>query len=130
MCGPENAHCGKARPALAFGRAWERGGDGAPEDLVGKHGGGTTSSYYFYMWRFGWVFFLIALIFSVLALFTSLFACFGRIGALLASLGTTTALVFYTIAVVLMTYVSPSSPPELPESFTPFFYKGSEESAE
>ena len=70
------------------------------------------------MWRFGWVFFLIALFFTTLAFLSSFLACCGRIGSLLASLAALTALIFWTIAAVLMTYVL--RPPIRP---THFFYQ-------
>jgi hypothetical protein len=103
FCGPENAHCGTPRPAPAFGRAWDGDAASVPEQLMGSHGGDTTSSYYFYMWRFGWVFYLIALLFTTIAFFAGFLACCGRIGSLLASLGALTALFFWTLAAVLMT---------------------------
>ncbi|KEZ39414.1 hypothetical protein SAPIO_CDS10129 [Scedosporium apiospermum] len=103
MCGEENANCGKARPAPPFGKAWDANAQNVPQELMGSHGGDTTSSYYFYMWRFGWVFFLIALFFTTLAFLSSFLACCGRIGSLLASLAALTALIFWTIAAVLMT---------------------------
>ncbi|PKS09612.1 hypothetical protein jhhlp_004230 [Lomentospora prolificans] len=92
MCGQENAHCGKARPAPAFGKAWDSNAAGVPSNLMGSHGGDTTSGYYFYMWRFGWVFFLIALFFTTLAFFASFLACCGRIGSLLLGLFSSSAI--------------------------------------
>ncbi|KAL2161046.1 hypothetical protein VTH06DRAFT_8759 [Thermothelomyces fergusii] len=68
-CGDGNADCGPARPALPLGDAWASNARGAPAALVGGYGNDTTSFYYWYMWRFGWVFFLIALFFEVLAFF-------------------------------------------------------------
>lgn len=73
--------------------------------LCRNHGANTTSRYYFYIWRFGWVFYIIALFFTVCALFSGVFACLGRLGARLAGLASIFALVFYTVAVSLMTYV-------------------------
>lgn len=61
--------------------------------------------YYFYMWRFGWVFYLIGLFFAVMAFFTGFLACCGRLGSAISGLVSLAALFFYTIAVSLMTYV-------------------------
>jgi hypothetical protein len=60
------------------------------------------SSYYFYMWRFGWVFYLIALFFGVCALFTGVLSC-TRLGSGLSGLVTGIALLFHSIAAALMT---------------------------
>lgn len=61
--------------------------------------------YYYYMWRFGWVLYLISLFFEVMAFFTGFLACCGRLGSAVSGLVTLAALFFYTIAVSLMTYV-------------------------
>lgn len=61
--------------------------------------------YYFYMWRFGWVFYLIGLFFAVMAFFAGFLACCGRLGSAISGLVSLTALFFYTIAVSLMTCV-------------------------
>ncbi|KAK8104464.1 uncharacterized protein PG998_011497 [Apiospora kogelbergensis] len=103
MCRPGNVDCGGAWPAPPFGWAWDANPTGAPSSLVGSHGNHTTSSYFFYMWRFGWVFYLMTLFFSVLAFFTGFLACCGRLGSALAGLSTLVALFFYSIAVSLMT---------------------------
>ncbi|KAL2258827.1 hypothetical protein VTK26DRAFT_7704 [Humicola hyalothermophila] len=55
------------------------------------------------MWRFGWVFYLIALFFEVAALGTGLLACLGRVGAVLSGVVALAAWVFLTVAVSLMT---------------------------
>ncbi|KAK4495476.1 hypothetical protein PRZ48_013807 [Zasmidium cellare] len=60
-------------------------------------------SYYFYMSRFAWVFYLIALFFAVVAIFISLFALFARLGAYLTGFTTFLALFFQTLAAALMT---------------------------
>ncbi|KAM0326374.1 hypothetical protein ACHAQA_006976 [Verticillium albo-atrum] len=103
FCGDDNQQCSRARPAPAFGRAWSGNADGVPEGLIGSHAGDTTSRFYFYMWRFGWVFYLIALFFIVLAWFASFLACCGRLGSAIAGLVSASALFFYTVAVSLMT---------------------------
>jgi SUR7/PalI family len=103
VCGDDNLNCGPAYPALPFGYAWAGNPQSASGELVGDFGGGTTSYYYWYMWRFGWVFYLITLFFSVMAFFCSFLACCGRLGSAIAALVSTIALFFNTIAVSLMT---------------------------
>jgi hypothetical protein len=103
MCGRGNTDCAPARAAPAFGRAWDSRAENVPPGLGGSHGGHTTSYRFYYLWRFGWVFFIIALFFEVLALFASFLACCGRLGAAISSLITATALFFLTLAVSLMT---------------------------
>ncbi|KAF3069126.1 Protein SUR7 [Daldinia childiae] len=105
ICGEGNIDCSGAWPAPPLGWAWSANPANAPSSLIGAHGGDTTSSYFFYMWRFGWVFFLIALVFSVLAFFAGFVACCGRLGSAIAGLGALVALFFHTIAVSLMTAV-------------------------
>lgn len=73
--------------------------------LFSSYAGHTTSMYYFYMWRFGWVLYLISLFLAVMAFFTGFLACCGRLGSALSGLVSLAALFFYTIAVSLMTYV-------------------------
>ncbi|KAL8290699.1 hypothetical protein RB597_008778 [Gaeumannomyces tritici] len=103
VCGPANLDCSPARPAPGVGSAWPNGGAGAPTELLGPWDGNTTSEYYWYMWRFGWVLFLIALFFEVMAFFASFIACLGRLGSAVAGLVSMGALFFLTIAVALMT---------------------------
>jgi hypothetical protein len=105
ICGDANTNCSGAAPDPALGSAWD--GDPAnppPAELLGSYGGDTTSHYYWYMWRFGWVFYLISLFFEVLAFFTGFIACCGRLGSAVAGFAAVVALFFYTIAVSLMTY--------------------------
>ena len=103
FCDDHNENCGDSRPAPAFGKAWAADASNAPEALVGSHGGGTTSSYYFYMWRFGWVWFILALATSLFAFFSGFLACCGRIGAFISSIVSFFALAFWTLAAVFMT---------------------------
>jgi len=105
FCGDNNADCGKFRPAPAFGKAWDSRPDNAPSTLVGGHGGNTTSTHYYYMWRFGWVFFLITLFFETFAFFGAFIACCGRLGAAIAGILAITALFFHSVATALMTAV-------------------------
>ncbi|OTA97556.1 hypothetical protein M434DRAFT_391746 [Hypoxylon sp. CO27-5] len=105
ICGEGNVDCSPAWPAPPLGWAWSANPDNAPEVLVGSHGGDTTSFYYYYMWRFGWVFYLITLIFSVLAFFAGFVACCGRLGSAIAGLAALVALAFHTISTSMMTAV-------------------------
>ena len=105
VCGLDNTDCGGSHPALPLGFAWAPHANNAPSDLIGKYGGGTTSRYYWYMWRFGWVFFLLALFFEVLAFFGGLFALCSRLVSGLTGMLSLVALFFFTIAVSMMTYV-------------------------
>ncbi|KAF7877194.1 hypothetical protein EAF04_000879 [Stromatinia cepivora] len=103
VCGDGNTDCGSSVPALPFGYAWVGGGDGAPSSLLGSHGKNTTSSSYYYMWRFGWVFYLMGLFFAVFAFFTSMLAVCSRLGSYLGAFLTMVALFFFSIAASLMT---------------------------
>ncbi|KAK3383524.1 actin cortical patch SUR7/pH-response regulator pali [Lasiosphaeria ovina] len=103
VCGDGNTDCGPKYPALPAGYAWSGNPSGAPAELVGDYGGGTTSFSYWYMWRFGWVFFLIALFFEVVAFFSSFLAPCSRLGSAISGLIALSALVFLTVAVSLMT---------------------------
>jgi len=102
VCGQGNSDCGKAVPALPFGYAWIGNTKNVPSDLVGKFGKGTTSMYYYYMWRFGWVFYLIATVFAALAVISGLLS-FTRIGSGISSLIVFMATGFQTLAAILMT---------------------------
>jgi hypothetical protein len=103
VCGLYNTDCGPAWPDPAFGWAWASHPANAPAELVGDLGDGTTSYHYYYMWRFAWVFYLLALFFSTLGLFTGFLACCGRIGAAMATFTALTALFFETLGVSMMT---------------------------
>jgi len=102
ICGADNQNCGSAHPALPFGYAWINGSTNVPSELVGSHGSHTTSEYYFYMWRFGWVFYLIGLFFGVLTFFAGILSC-TRIGSGLSGLMCLVATFFMTLAAILMT---------------------------
>jgi hypothetical protein len=54
------------------------------------------------MWRFGWVFYIMAIFFSVLAVFTGLFS-FTRLGSGVSCLITAIAALWMTLAAILMT---------------------------
>lgn len=95
VCGEDNTDCSKAYAAMPFRTPWDGDASGVPD--------GLNSNYYYLMWRFGWVFYLIALFFDVCAFFAGFLACCGRLGAALSGLVALTALVFYSAAVALMT---------------------------
>lgn len=105
FCGRDNHDCGHPRPAPALGKAWDGRASSVPAGLIGSHGGHTTSFHYYYMWRFGWTFFLITLFFETLTFFSAFLACCGRLGAAVAAFISLVALFFSTIATVLMTAV-------------------------
>lgn len=103
VCGAGNSDCGKAVPDLPLGYAWVGGVAGAPEALVGSHGKHTTSTYYYYLWRFGWVFYLMGLLFTVLAFFTAVLAPCSRLAAGFSGFTLTFALFWFTLGASLMT---------------------------
>jgi hypothetical protein len=103
ICGEGNTDCGAPVPALPFGAAWVGGSEGAPEGLVGSHYHGTTSTYYFYLWRFGWVFYLLGLVFAVFGLFMSLLAPCSRLASAFAGTVVMFGLFWFSLAASLMT---------------------------
>lgn len=103
ICSPGNVDCSGAWPAPAVGWAWDGGASGVPAELIGDYGNGTTSMYYYYMWRFGWVTYLIAFTFAVFAWLGGWLACLGRLGAAVSALLAGFSLFFYAIAASLMT---------------------------
>ncbi|KAK4162503.1 SUR7/PalI family-domain-containing protein [Cladorrhinum sp. PSN259] len=103
VCGLNNLDCGPARPGLPLGDAWASDASGVPAELIGSHGGHTTSTTYWYMWRFGWVFFLIALFFETVAFFAGFLACVSRLGAAISGFLGVVSLLFLSVAVSLMT---------------------------
>jgi len=97
--GKHNANCGAVVPALPFSPANRRnfGTDqGVPDAFL-------DTRKYFYLSRFAWVFFLLALLFSAFALFTGLLALCTRFGAYLSGLNVAIALFWQTLAAALMT---------------------------
>lgn len=103
ITGVDNSERGAPVPALPFGAAWIGGGAGAPADLIGSHYHGTTDFHYYYLWRFGWVFYLIALVFDVLAFFTSLLAPCSRLASYGSSFILFIAWFFMSFAASMMT---------------------------
>jgi hypothetical protein len=77
--------------------------EGVTDGVNRSKGKGTTSTYYYYMWRFGWVLYLIALVFDVFAFVASLLAPFSRLASGFAGLILAVALFFMTLAASLMT---------------------------
>jgi len=100
VCGLGNTDCGAAVPALPFGAAWGNGATGVPSGLFGSHDG--TNTHYYYIWRFGWVFYLMGLFFDVFAFFASFLSCL-RIGSGFAGLLAAFAWFWFTLAASLMT---------------------------
>ncbi|KFZ18231.1 hypothetical protein V502_04199 [Pseudogymnoascus sp. VKM F-4520 (FW-2644)] len=101
VCGSNNDNCGSPVPALPIGYAWRGNSAGAPSALVGSHGHDTTSKYYYYMWRFGWVFWFIAFVFANFALLSGLLSCI-RVIAGATGLLALAATFWLTLAACLM----------------------------
>ncbi|KAG6039351.1 hypothetical protein E4U41_002852 [Claviceps citrina] len=103
ICGDNNLECTNAKAGMPFGWAWASGAQNVPDGLGGSHGDGTTSSKFFYMWRFGWVFILITVFFETLAFFSGFLACCGRLGAAISFFIASFALVCHAVASSLFT---------------------------
>ncbi|KAM7201912.1 protein SUR7 [Naviculisporaceae sp. PSN 640] len=102
ICGDNNNDCRSARPALPLGSAWGSDHTNVPAELAGDYDQ-TTSYTYWYMWRFGWVFFILALFFEVVTFFSGFLAFCSRLGSAISGLIALLALLFYSAAVALMT---------------------------
>jgi hypothetical protein len=102
ICGDHNSNCDQVYGALPFGYAWKDDPTGAPPALVGNHANNTTSRYYYYMWRFGWVFYFLAFIFANFAFLSSIL-CFFRIGSLITGLLTLVATFWLALGTFLGT---------------------------
>ena len=70
---------------------------GVPDSFV------NNRSYYFYMSRFAWVFYLIALFFAAITFLLSIFSLFSRLGAYLSGFTVFIAVGMQGIAAALMT---------------------------
>lgn len=106
LCGVVNGLNGNCRPvqaALPFDPPRNFGTEqGLPQRFVGTH-------YYYYISRFMFAFYLIALFFSAVAWVMAIVAlALNRIGSVLAGLMSLTAFAFQGLATSLMTYVSRS----------------------
>jgi len=92
-----NDNCGKSVPALAFDPPRNFGTtENIPEQFMATH-------MYFYLSRFMFAFWLIALVFGSIALLTGLLALVSRLGGYISSLTTFIALFFQALAAALMT---------------------------
>lgn len=100
ICGVANGlnyDCGRPTPALPFDPERNFGtSTGLPSQF-------SNHARYFYLSRFAWVFYLIALFFGVVALLLSVFALCARLGAYLTGLNAALALFFQSLAAALMT---------------------------
>ena len=100
ICGEENgvtANCGKPVPALPFDPPRNFGGSqGVPGAFIGTH-------HYYYLSRFMFAFYIIALFFATIALFTGLLALCTRLGSYLSGLTVAIAAFFQALAAALMT---------------------------
>lgn len=62
-----------------------------------------STHHYYYLSRFMFAFYLMAIIFAAIALFTGLLAMCSRLGGYISGFNTSLALFFQTIAAALMT---------------------------
>ncbi|KAJ2967457.1 hypothetical protein NQ176_g9651 [Zarea fungicola] len=104
VCGPGNKDCGKAKAALPFGYAWNSDASHVPAGIAGSHSG--TSSKFYLLSRFGWVFLLLALFFGILTFFSSFIACCGRLGSFIATFVSFFALLCHAAASSLLTLLA------------------------
>ncbi|OQN95724.1 hypothetical protein B0A48_18264 [Cryoendolithus antarcticus] len=100
ICGAENgnnANCGNVVPALPFDPPRNFGTENnVPETFIG-------TKKFFYLSRFMFAFYLVALFFAVIAFFTSVLAICTRLGAYLTGLNAAIAFFFQTLTAALMT---------------------------
>jgi len=97
--GKYNDKCGAIVPALPFAPANRHNfnsDSGVPDEFLNSHK-------YYYLSRFAWVFYLMALLFAVFAFLTSGLALCTRIGAWVSALNTFFALFWQSLAAALMT---------------------------
>jgi len=93
----KNVDCTSTTAALPFDVPRNFGTtDGVPQTFIG-------TNYYYYLSRFAWVFYLIALFFAVVAFLLSVFALFARLGAYLTGFTSMLAVFFQALAAALMT---------------------------
>lgn len=92
-----NDNCGAVVPALPFDPPRNFGTqEGIPEQFLGTH-------QYYYLSRFMFAFYLIALFFAAIALVSGLLALCSRLGGYLSAMTTFVALFFQALAAALMT---------------------------
>jgi hypothetical protein len=102
ICGvnPDNGHntdCGKPVPALPFDPPRNFGTEqNVPSEFIGTH-------HFFYLSRFMFAFYLVALFFAVIALLTGFLALCSRLGGYLSGFTVAIALFFQALAASLMT---------------------------
>ncbi|KAF2861508.1 SUR7-domain-containing protein [Piedraia hortae CBS 480.64] len=101
ICGVENnknAHCGPIRAAQSFDPVRNFGTrDGVPQPFL-KH-----RTFWYYMSRFTWVWYLLSLLFAAIALVVSALALCTRLGAYITALAVWVALFFQTLAAAMHT---------------------------
>ncbi|KAH9211847.1 SUR7/PalI family-domain-containing protein [Leptodontidium sp. 2 PMI_412] len=105
ICATGGGQCGSTVPALPFGYAWVGGSEGVPNGLTGPRGKGTTSNYYYYLWRFGWVFYLMSLVLTSFTFLTSALAPCSRLAAGFSGAFLAFSLFWFSLAASLMTVV-------------------------
>ncbi|CAO2657612.1 Nn.00g037380.m01.CDS01 [Neocucurbitaria sp. VM-36] len=102
ICGSDpstghNTNCGSIVPALPFDPPRNFGTEeNVPQPFLNTH-------MYFYLSRFMFAFYLIALFFAAIALISGLLALCSRLGGYLSAMTTSIALFFQTLAAALMT---------------------------
>lgn len=100
ICGAANglnANCGAPVPALPFDPPRNFGStQGIPGAFIGTH-------HYYYLSRFMFAFYLIALFFATIAFFTGMLALCTRLGSYLSGLTVAVAAFFQALAAALMT---------------------------
>lgn len=108
LCGNTNGHngnCYGVRAALPFDPPSNFNTDnGVADAFVG------TNKFY-YLSRFMFAFYLIALFFAVVSFLLSVFALCARLGSYLTGFTVFLALFFQTLTAALMTYVPSTTPP-------------------
>jgi hypothetical protein len=100
LCGEQNglnANCGHPVPARPFDPPRNFGStQGVPEAFIGTH-------HYYYLSRFMFAFYLIALFFAAIAFLTGILALCTRLGSYLSGLTVAVAAFFQALAAALMT---------------------------
>ncbi|KAF1841495.1 SUR7-domain-containing protein [Cucurbitaria berberidis CBS 394.84] len=92
-----NANCGNIVPALPFDPPRNFGTqENVPEQFIGTHT-------FYYLSRFMFAFYLVALFFAAIALVSGLLALCSRLGGYLSAMTTAVALFFQTLAAALLT---------------------------
>ncbi|KAI6708612.1 hypothetical protein JHW43_008871 [Diplocarpon mali] len=105
MCASPGGSCGATVPAMPLGYAWVGGSDGVPSVLTGGKGKNTTSDYYYYLWRFGWVFYLMSIALTGFTFLLSLLAPCSRLASGISGTFLAFSLFWFSLAASLMTAV-------------------------